>query len=393
MGSAQRAILDKYIAEFNEMYPNITIEHAQVGGYDEVRDQICTQITVGAQPNIAYCYGDHVALYNVAGAVVPLDGFIESNSLGFTEYELADFIEGFYNEGAMIDADGAMYMLPLSKSTEILYYNKTFFETHGLSVPTTWDEMEALCEQIKEIDPYCTPLGYDSEANWFITMCEQYGSPYTSLDDHYLFDNEVNRSFVARFRNWYQNGWVTTSEIYGGYMSNLLVSGDVYMVIGSSAGARYYDSGAFEVGMSSIPQVDPYNPKAISQGPSVCIFKQDNYQEVAASWIFVKYLTTSVEFQAELSMSTGYIPVIESVLDNPIYQEFLESDDLRAQALRTALENSDSFFASPSFNGSAKAREQVGELMIYCFTVSTDTVEETIKKAFEFVIEYCLSNE
>ena len=63
-----------------------------------------------------------------------------------------------------------MYTLPMSKSTEALYYNKTFFEKNGLSVPTTWDEMEAVCARIKEIDPACVPLGYDSEANWFITM-------------------------------------------------------------------------------------------------------------------------------------------------------------------------------------------------------------------------------
>lgn len=44
-----------------------------------------------------------------------------------------------------------------------LYYNKTFFDANGLTPPTTWDEMEALCNKIVEIDPYSIPLGYDSE--------------------------------------------------------------------------------------------------------------------------------------------------------------------------------------------------------------------------------------
>ena len=64
-------VLNHYIAEFNKMYPNITVVHEQVGGYDDVRDQIKTELTVGNQPNIAYCYPDHVALYNVAKAVDP----------------------------------------------------------------------------------------------------------------------------------------------------------------------------------------------------------------------------------------------------------------------------------------------------------------------------------
>jgi hypothetical protein len=33
--------------------------------------------------------------------------------------------------------------------------------------------------------------------------------------------------------------------------------------------------------------------------------------------------------------------------------------------------------------------ELVGGLMQYCFTIATDTVEETIKKAFEDAIEEC----
>ena len=55
MGANLREVLDVYIAEFNKLYPHITIEHEQVGSYDDVRDQVKTEITVGNQPNIAKC--------------------------------------------------------------------------------------------------------------------------------------------------------------------------------------------------------------------------------------------------------------------------------------------------------------------------------------------------
>ncbi|MBO7666359.1 MAG: extracellular solute-binding protein, partial [Clostridia bacterium] len=98
------------------------------------------------------------------------------------------------------------------------------------------------------------------------------------------------------------------------------------MCIGSSAGATHQrpsanDDGSypFEVGITSIPQANADNQKIISQGPSICIFKKDNPQEVLASWLFLKYLITSVEFQAEFSMASGYVPVIKSVSENPTY--------------------------------------------------------------------------
>ncbi len=80
MGSNLTPVLDTYIEEFNKLYPNIHVSYTSVGGYDDVRDQISKEITVGGQPNIAYCYPDHVALYNLARAVQPLDAYIDSTA-------------------------------------------------------------------------------------------------------------------------------------------------------------------------------------------------------------------------------------------------------------------------------------------------------------------------
>ena len=414
-------VLDDAIARFNELYPKITVEHKQVGDYDAVRNQIKTELTVGGQPNIAYCYPDHVALYNVAKAVVPMDDLIASTVevtradgtkeiMGLTEEQVGNYIEGFYNEGRAY-GDGKMYTLPFSKSTEVLYYNKTFFEANNLSVPTTWDEMEALCETIKGIAPNSTPLGYDSENNWFITMCEQYGSPYTSATKvdgtNYLFDNETNHAFVEKFASWYAKGWVTTKELSGGYTSDAFKKaegelGKSYMSIGSSAGAVHQAPDQvngeypFEVGIVPIPQVDPANPKVISQGPSVCIFQQENPQEVYASWLLVKFLTTDVEFQASFSEASGYVPAIKNVNDDEIYKEFLDSADgfktgIAAYSAKVCLDQEKAYYVSPAFNGSSTARDEVGLLMQTCFSNYENAADKLamIKEKFAAAIEEC----
>ncbi len=403
MGAALQNILNTAIADFNKLYPNITVEHKTYGDYDGVRDQIKTEISVGDQPNVAYCYPDHVALYNVSGAVQTLDTLIASE-YGFTEEQIADFIPAYYNEGKAF-GDGKMYTLPIAKSTEVLYYNKTFFEEHNLKVPTTWEEMKATCEAIKKIDSSCIPLGYDSESNWFITMCEQYGSPYTSLEEgkNFLFDNETNHKFVKEFRSWYAQKLVTTEALSGGYTSALFTgesdSGTrCYMCIGSTGGATYQQPNQtngkfeFEVGITSIPQVDPSKPKVISQGPSVCIFKNDDPQKVLASWLFVKFLTTDVTFQASVSMNNGYAPVIQSVKDNKIYADYLQSygtENIQAYAVKVALEQADAYYVSPAFNGSSVARDQVGLLMQKCLALPDDGLDAALKKAFADAVAEC----
>lgn len=424
MGQNLKEVLDDYIAEFNLLYPDITIEHKQVGSYDDVRTQISTELTVGAQPNLAYCYPDHVALYNLAGAVTHLDNLINSNIevtrhdgskeiLGLTQAQKDDFIQGYYNEGRQF-GDGLMYTLPLSKSTEVLYYNKTFFDQHNIPLPTHWfsegandtTSMEYVCQKVVEADPNSIPLGYDSESNLFITMCEQIGSPYTSATgEHFLFDNEVNKAVLNKFRGWYQQQLMTTQELYGAYTSGLFVSTSnprSYMSIGSSAGATHQrpasENGAypFEVGICPIPQMNPANPKVISQGPSLCIFNDSNPQEVIASWLFAKFLTTNIEFQASFSMVSGYVPVLKSVGENEIYKTtFLDKADggkyIAALSAKVCLEQQEAYYTSPAFNGSSVAREEVGYLVSKVLSMSTTKPYEDISKAFKDAVANCKS--
>ena len=419
MGSNLSDVLDAYLVEFNKLYPNIHVVSSKIGSYNDVRDQISTEITEGNQPNLAYCYPDHVALYNLAGAVATLDSLIESKEsdgnggiLGLTQEQIDDFIPGYYAEGTSF-GDGLMYTMPFSKSTEVLYYNKTFFDANGLKPATTWDEMEALCAQIKAIDPNCIPLGYDSSANWFITMCEQYiasgtNTAYTSASgDHYLFDTNVNREFVKKFKSWYDKGYVTTQTIYGAYTSGLFVTTGAdqvksYMSIGSSAGATHQRptkvDGAypFEVGITTIPQVDPSHPKVISQGPSVCIFKKNNPQEVLASWLLVKFLTTNVEFQAEFSIASGYVPVIKSVMNNEYFAKTLQNADggdfVSALSTKICMEQADAYFVSPAFVGSSTARDQVGGIIDKALVSADTDIDAAIQRIFQAAIEECEYN-
>lgn len=420
MGQKLRDIFDPFVEKFQNEHPNITVEHTSIGGYDEVRDQIKTELgAVGEGPNLAYCYPDHVALYNLSRKVQPLDKFIynteknEDGTLkyGLTEKEINDFVPGYWNEGKSF-GDNQMYSLPFSKSTEVLYYNKDEFTRLGLKVPTHWfkddvdstgalmdatTSMEYVCEQLSLAHPNDIPLGYDSEANWFITMCEQYGSPYTTTDksNHFLFDNEVNRTFVTRFADWAMNKhYVTTQQIVGNYTSTLFVNTDStkttsYMSIGSSAGASNQKpvDGLFEVGIAPIPQVDQNNRKVISQGPSICMFRKDNEQEVVATWLFLKYLTTNVALQANFSSSSGYVPAITSVYSNNKYVEFLDDADgysgITALSAKVCSEQSDAYFTSPAFVGSSEARTQVGNLMVAAFTGTS------VADAFKDAIAQC----
>ena len=123
MGKNLVEAITPFIEEFQKQYPNITINHTQPGNYDTVRDTIKTELTVGAQPHLAYCYPDHVAMYNRSGKVVTLDQFINHPEFGLTAEQVADIIPGFYEEGRQF-GDGFMYTLTQNVCTH--FKPKTF---------------------------------------------------------------------------------------------------------------------------------------------------------------------------------------------------------------------------------------------------------------------------
>lgn len=448
MGADYRTILDKYITEFNKLYPNITVKHDQIGGYDDVRNQIKNELTTDNYPNLAYCYPDHVALYNQFGKVITLDDLIDSKievtrddgvtePLGFTAEQKADFVETFWNEGKQFE-DGMMYTLPFAKSTEVLYYNKTFFDANNLEVPDHWfptdgktgtessdhTSMEYVCARLLELDTSCTPFGYDSESNWFITLMEQAGLPYTSLNGyHYKFNTPEAQELMGKLRAWYQSGYFTTGTLYNtgsssGYTSSLFVGDNAltrsYMSIGSSAGAGNQRPDIntatgeypFEVGITTIPQMDTSNTIAISQGPNICIFNRENPQEVVATWLFAKFLLTNRNFQYEFTEHGGYVPPIKSLSDASLaatdpavalYIENMENanggDYISYLSQKVCLglaegKNYDNFFTSPAFPGSSTARNQVGRLLVACISNPGDA-DAIIRKAFTDAINEC----
>lgn len=312
-GQTLRNVTAEVITEFEAEHPGWKIEHdTSAGSWDGLPKLITSDIGNGNQPDIAYCYPDHVASYLSTRTVVDLNKYWDSEetfggeTLGFTDAEQDDFIDVFMEDG-MADnfsnvqqygyADDALLAIPFVKSTELLYYNtdalkamaewlwsqnrkddaKLFaeFDANGKVtkvVPAdTWDVMWKQCKLVKEHFPNVRTFTYDSEANWFITACKQNGWNYTSKDEseHYTWRNQTGlETFLSDLYTQYQNNYFITAltldpsgQSYtsdeftkgvGGDVDNGEGGGAIYC-IGSSGGASYQNTNNFTVGIAPIP--------------------------------------------------------------------------------------------------------------------------------------------
>ncbi len=183
MGASSQLIVQRWINEFKVLYPNVTVIEEKVAtDYNSLSSKIALSIASGTEPDIVESYPDHVARYAQAKSPLALNHFINHPTLGLSQDEVDDFLPGLWNEGQSYDNAGTILSLPFTKSSEGFFYNKGYFELHGYDVPSTWDEVFTIAEDIKTREADAIPFGYDSSDNLFITASKQWDAPYTGYN-------------------------------------------------------------------------------------------------------------------------------------------------------------------------------------------------------------------
>ncbi len=394
----QTAIYQKAIADFEKLYPNITINLRLYTDYGKIYNDVITNITTGTTPNVCITYPDHIATYLTGvNQVVPLEGLFADEKYGLGGKEVrfdapnADEIIPQFLEECILE--GHYYGIPYMRSTEACYINKTYVEDLGYTLPDalTWDFVWEVSEAAMEKDEagdfavngqkVMIPFIYKSTDNMMIQMLKQKGAGYSTDQGEVAIFNDTTKGLLGDIAAHAKTGAFSTFKI-SSYPANFLNAGQCIFAIDSTAGATWMGTDAplsdlsedkkveFETAVMPIPQFDPEHPQMISQGPSVCIFNKEDPQEVLASWLFAQYLLTN-EVQIAYAETEGYVPVTKKAQESHEYQDYLsrcgEDDtthyDVKIKATELLLDNIGNTFVTPVFVGSTSLRNAAGQLV------------------------------
>ena len=404
----QVAIYEQSIEDFEALYPGIHVNLRLYTDYGKIYNDVITNIATGTTPNVCITYPDHIATYLTgSNCVAPLDALFADEKYGFGGSELRydgpdaeEMIPQFLQECAF---GGAHYAIPYMRSTEACYVNKTYVEALGYQVPDvlTWDFVWEVSEAATAKNADGTyrvngqnvliPFLYKSTDNMMIQLLAQAGAGYSTASGDIQLFNDTTRGILKTVAQHTKSGAFSTFKI-SGYPANFLNAGQCIFAVDSTAGSTWMGSDAplvdidreklvqFETEVRMIPQLDPKNPKMISQGPSVCVFNKDDPQEVLASWLFAQYLLTN-EVQIAYAQTEGYVPVTAKAQNSAAYQDYLarEGEDneahyaVKLQASKLLLEHTGDTFVTAVFNGSASLRNAAGQLI-------EDTTKATRRK-------------
>ena len=354
--------LDMVVDLFNETNEyGITVNATCQGGYSDCHNKIVSALAAGTAPNIGQAYNNNMMTYMPSGKLMDLTDYLQDD-FGITAEELAQVVPSYLEENRAFP-DGKTYATSLGKSTEVMFYNKTFFDEHGLEVPTTYEELAEVAKQISQITGRPS-VGFDSMDNLGIYGPVNFGARYADVDGNlYLFD-EDNIDATMEFYRWWQKGiqegyFRTAGEDQ--YCSGPFSNGTIIAYIGSSAGTAYILPDGFECAVTYSPV--GVNPAVIQQGGNFCGFSTGDPLVDLATSIFLEYMYDA-EASGLYAANTGYAPSSKAGLETQAYKDSIAAGGIGPEAKDVSATYPDGVLAyDPVFENSYETRLALSDIV------------------------------
>jgi len=328
-GAQADSPLNGLIDEFN----------ATVGAKENIRVQVTSVTNTNTihENVLASAYNDPGApelpdmfvSYPKTVFAMPDESILVDYSDYFTEAELGEFIPEFIEEGMINDR---LMVLPIAKSTEIMFINKTDFDRFAsatgaqLSDLETWEGLYGLADDYYAWTDAKTPdiendgktfFVHDYHFDYFQVGVESLGESF--FDGNGLaFGPAFERAWEPYARATLEGGvWLQS-----GYATEPLRTGDSIVSVASSASVLYYSdivtypnniSEQVELIALPCPVFEGGERLVMQRGAGVCTVKSTPEKNQACI-MFLKWLTEP-EHNVDFVTSLGYMPVTAKAFD------------------------------------------------------------------------------
>ena len=238
----------------------------------------------------------------------------------FSEEELSAFLPAFIEEGTIHDR---LAILPVAKSTEVLFVNKTLFDRFAAETGVTLEDLDTWEGLYQTAALYAQWSGgktffvHDYHFNYLQVGVESLGGSFFD-EDGISFSPAFSKVWEPYAEAALQGGvW-----LYGGYATEPLRTGDAIASVASSASVLYYSdivtysdntSEEIEFIARPCPVFEDGEKLVMQRGAGICTVKSTPEREEAAM-VFLKWLTAP-EQNVELVTRLGYMPVTQEAFD------------------------------------------------------------------------------
>ena len=322
-----RINMDELINEFNStvgLERGIIIRDTYVARYTEIsRTLISAADGVPGAPELP----DIAVVYPGVAIIMAEKGLLVDLYTRFTADELSRYIPAFLEEGKI---DGALYIMPVAKSTEVMFVNATIFNRFAAEVALQEEESITLSrlatfEGILETAEKYYEWSGGKAFMYYSDLFNYSLSGFDQLDGNFMADNRINFSSPIFQRVW--DAYFPLSvkgglAIFNSFGSHLMATGETVGFLDSTASIAFLPNTVtysdntkedYELIILPYPVFEGGVKASVQQGGGMCVFKSDAKKEYAAA-VFLKWFTEpqrNISFTANL----GYMPVTAQAFD------------------------------------------------------------------------------
>ncbi len=381
---------DRYIKEFQEMHPNVTINVTRQAAAKLI-ELVQTAFAAGSGPTVFNLSINEQYPLMAAGRVAPM-------TYSSTKYKNAQDVINSYMDG-MIDPvvmNGEVYGLPLELTNWAIFLNKRMFREAGLDpekdYPKTWEDMVKVSEKlVKRNGDILEARGFDFRYPYYleflVPMVEQMGGAILSADGKEAIVGEDAWVKVLSFlQNWGPNGQNLGSPTYPAARSNFNRENGIAMAnTGLYQEARikadnpsFYDSGDWMVVPFPVFEDAVNDLAACYYGHYYMVNADADKETQAMAWEFIDYMLSHGEEYLE---TAGLIQPTNALMNSETYANMPYSKVFKDDFARSHIV----YHADNSTEFNALIRTAVEAVMLQ--GVSPQQAYKDLKKAAQEVLD------
>lgn len=337
-------------------------------------DKFVTSIAGGTTPDVAEVGTTWAGEFAEAGALVPLDDFVEESDIA------DDLNEGLVQAGTI---EGSLYGMPWYAGVRSVVYRTDLFAAAGVEPPTTWDEWLEVGKALKAAHPDVIPMPVagDNEYGLYPFIWGNGAEIATEDDGTWTsqIDSPESREGIAFYTGLATEHGLSTPAATTWKETDLrdaFVRGDAAMILSGSWTPKAILEAAPDlkgkIGAFPIPGPDGGLSPSFTGGSLLSVFETTEDQDLA--WEFVDMVSTG-EFASQWAEATSFFPGIDSLLaeaqasDDPLVQPFA----------RQMVEAGKSVPVTPAY-GQVQARKTV-QAMLQSILSGAKSVEQATADA------------
>lgn len=379
MSGVNAEAMEKITDDFMAEYPHIKVTLMNQGGYRDLFDKLMASAKANQLPNLAQIYSNRLSWYVSKDLVQDMTSYMNDPEIGLTAEDYEDIPQMFMDD--CIWGDG-QYAMPFNKSMMVLYYNVDMLNEAGISVPTTWEEWADAAKKLTvdedgDGDPEVYGIVFANNLSTDIApwIRQAGGTTMNEETNELYFDAPATHEAIEFINGMFQEG----SARLAGEDNNAnvpLQQGRAAMCVASTSALPYIEADTMDgITIEAAPLPGYKNDAQLYYGTNVTMFASGTDAEKEASWLYLKYLT-STENTAYFAGQTGYIPVRKSAQNDPDFAAILAEKHVK----QLSIDSMDIGFQGTRNIGGINALDALGDQLDLVFS-GEKSIEDALKDA------------